>query len=416
MSEIPETLDAHQWISLLPKPGASLSQLYQSHREQDPLETKDTLIVLDLGTVHGVLQITEILESLRIQDSSPFSMQDISDWCVEKALTMDTITGQLSNSKSFLELAVEEGISGGIIPVLQDVTVLSALLREKDSLWNMRLATFSEIELDRKIDMVLEGSTDETVEHDIRAKLVPLLEGLTRKAQQEALFVLLKKEFGIRASWVVKFAEYELEQGLLFGSDGIGMADYCNLILSLIRGISDVDKWTELTALMLLVDTSSDLLADRSNDSVNGRNLSQSNPLSECDSSSDLAQLRSSISLMKKTVQAGTILFRYGISLPIQKLDNIDDESALNIIRSMLAQASRGGKKWGATEWKTLWENLRDLSQSLVSAFGEQTALIEYCRALLRAGKSSIAQEYLSGEHSVKIEKDTAGKYTLYNL
>lgn len=369
--------------------------------------------MLNLGDVHGVLQITETLESLRIQDSFPFSMQDISDWCVERAFTMDVATGQLSNSKSFLDLAVEEGVIGGISSVLQDVTVLSAALREDDHLWNMRLTDFSGMELDHKIDMVLKESSDVTIEHDIREKLVPLMEGLTRKVQQEVLLGFLKKEFETRAPWVVKLAEYELEQGLLFGTDSTGMTDYCHLVLSLVKVISDVDKWEELTGLMLLADTSVGLLAHRSSDLTEVHKEPQSVQPYEGDSGSELMELRSSISTISKAVQAGSILSHYGVLLPLQKLDNIDDESALTIIRSMLSRASRGGKNWSHAEWKTLWENLRALSDSLLTVVDEQTVLAEYCRALLRTGKSSVAKEYLLGEHNAKMDKGTAGRYTL---
>ncbi|GMH35143.1 hypothetical protein BSKO_03011 [Bryopsis sp. KO-2023] len=419
LSELPETMDPHTVVHITPTVDSTPSAYYSGHRDPDWIETESTILFLiesqsDMET--GMIGATEDIVKLRMLSTGAaepkISDEMISEWCVERAAAMDIVTGQLGGIKVFLEMCYGKGIRGRVGETVQNVEVLSSTVRGTTGVWNIGLSEFSELGVLDKLVLVLGASTEQTLEQDLNEKIVILVGDLDRASRKEHISSLLTKEFKTRPGWVVKLVELETQEGMLFGVDQQGVVDFCQVVVSVVNEAPQDKEWEKLSALMDFVKASISHLATQNLVTgglpMNSENQQENHVDSNGGHDPVIAEMVSKIERLNGVVVAGCILSRYGVALTVWKVRDLNSESALRTVRSLLSRASRAGRGWPRTKWDALWGDLQSLSGALCGLLDESVVLGEVCRAVLRAGAFGVAQEYLSADRTPSIEGNTA--------
>lgn len=385
LNELPETLETEKWIHLLPRPNTPPAQLHKPHRSMDRLETKATLEIIQSSEQHS-LEATELLLSHQSKSSRSFSADEISSWCIERAKSMDSTTGQLSTVKEFLEQVMSRGTHVEVQQALNDAIVLSSTIKEDCTAWDTGFSCFSDIPLSKKLSHLTKASSPETVTPSLRNKISQLMKGLNRPVRHEALRQFLCDEFKRRPQWVVKFVELEDQEGIAFKSQDSDPVDVCHLVSFLLTAVEPSGNWDKLHELAYIAERSVHFADNVSDEDVTN--------------AKDLLRI----------VEAGRVLSKYSIHETVQTLQGMDADSIVKLIRLLLSKSARGGRSWSDLKWRGLWQDMNTLASSLHAKTEKDTLLAEYFRALLRAGRTTVAHECLTEGSELSMEQDSAGK------
>lgn len=85
-----------------------------------------------------------------------------------------------------------------------------------------------------------------------------------------------------------------------------------------------------------------------------------------------------------------------------------DEKGVKQIIRLILSKFVRRQPGRSDNDWTNMWLDLQSLQEKAFSFIDLEYVLMEFCRGLLKAGKFSLARNYLKGVGSVSLANDKA--------
>lgn len=85
-----------------------------------------------------------------------------------------------------------------------------------------------------------------------------------------------------------------------------------------------------------------------------------------------------------------------------------DERGVKQILRLILSKFVRRQPGHSDIEWANLWRDLQCLQEKAFPFLDLEYMLIEFCRGLLKAGKFSLARNYLKGAASVHLPSEKA--------
>lgn len=85
-----------------------------------------------------------------------------------------------------------------------------------------------------------------------------------------------------------------------------------------------------------------------------------------------------------------------------------DEKGVKQIIRLILSKFSRRQPGRSDSEWASMWRDMLYLREKAFPFLDLEYILIEFCRGLLKAGKFSLARNYLKGTSSVALASEKA--------
>lgn len=86
----------------------------------------------------------------------------------------------------------------------------------------------------------------------------------------------------------------------------------------------------------------------------------------------------------------------------------LDEKGVKQILRLILSKFIRRQLGRSDNDWANLWHDLLSLQEKAFPFLDLEYVLIEFCRGLLKAGKFSLARNYLKGTGSVALAADKA--------
>lgn len=86
----------------------------------------------------------------------------------------------------------------------------------------------------------------------------------------------------------------------------------------------------------------------------------------------------------------------------------LDEKAVKQILRLLLSKFIRCQPARTDHDWANMWRDLQSLQEKAFSFLDLEYILIEFCRGLLKAGKFSLARNYLKGTSSVTLASDKA--------
>lgn len=87
---------------------------------------------------------------------------------------------------------------------------------------------------------------------------------------------------------------------------------------------------------------------------------------------------------------------------------HLDEKGVKQILRLLLSKFIRWQPSRTDHDWAHMWRDLQSLQEKAFPFLDLEFVLIEFCRGLLKAGKFSLARNYLKGTSSVALATDKA--------
>lgn len=85
-----------------------------------------------------------------------------------------------------------------------------------------------------------------------------------------------------------------------------------------------------------------------------------------------------------------------------------DDKAVKQILRLILSKFARRQPARSDNDWASMWRDLQCLQEKAFPFIDLEYMLMEFCRGLLKAGRFSLARNYLRGTGTISLPTDKA--------
>ncbi|XP_071709835.1 MAG2-interacting protein 2 [Rutidosis leptorrhynchoides] len=390
LSAIPETVPVQTYSQLLP--GRSPIQV-SPLREEDWVESKQMINYINtLPENHeSCIQIrTELIVKQLMGYTWP-SVNELSIWYKQRARDMDTLSGQLDNCLSLVDTACRKGI----IELKEFHELISHLYLliydddvNHDTSFSMSLITWEQLSDYEKFRLMLKGFNEENVINRLCDRAVPFM---LKKCGEEVVDGNVDS-FLVR--WLKEVAmENKIEVCLIVIEEGCkefmgsnffrNEGEVVDCALQCLYLITATDKWSTMASLL------SKLPA------LHG---------------SEVDDLKKKLKLAEGHVEAGRLLTLYQVPKPIAFFleAHSDSKSVKQILRLILSKFIRRQPGRTDNDWANMWRDFLSLQEKAFPFMELEYMLMEFCRGLLKAGKFSLARNYLKGSGSLVLPTEKA--------
>lgn len=387
LASIPETVPVQSYRQLLPGNSPPLSVAL---REKDWVECRDMVTYINtLGEDYknSIRLTTEPIAKLSLGFSWP-SPDELCTWYKVRAREMDSLSGQLDNSLCLVDFACQKGIDA-LQRFHEDVSYLHQLIysdEPNDELnFSMSLVAWEQLPDYEKFKIMLKGVKEENVLERLHKKAIPFMQSrflgsadsfvvrwLKEMASENKLEICLK---------VIEEGGQDPENSGIFGNK----AEAVECALQCIYLCTSTDKWNTMSSIL------SKLIE------IRGPELSRDG-------------IRNRLKLAEGHVEAGRLLAVYQVPKPINFFleEQFEGKGVKQILRLLLSKFVRRQPGRSDSDWANLWRDFQSLQEKAFTFLDKEYMLMEFCRGLLKAGKFSLARNYLRGTASVALSTDKA--------
>ncbi|XP_059316602.1 MAG2-interacting protein 2 [Lycium ferocissimum] len=397
LAAIPETLPVQTYGQLLPgsSPPPSISL-----REEDWVECDEmvTFIISRVPESHeSYTQIrTEPIVKQFLGSQWP-SVSELSSWYKKRARDIDTLSGQLDNSMCLIDFACRKGISQ-LQPFLEEISYLHQLIYSEENEkmnFSMSLTIWESLPDYERFKLMLMGVREDTVIKRLHTKAIPFMKkrfpSMTVHSRDDktdcsagSFLVRWLKEIASEnklemCSVVIEEGSREVQTNNFFQND----AEVVDCALQCIYACSVTDQWSTMASILSKLPFPHD---------------------------SKAASLKERVRLAEGHIEAGRILALYQVPKPISFFQEAysDEKGVKQIIRLILSKFVRRQPGRSDIDWTNMWLDLQSLQEKAFCFIDLEYVLMEFCRGLLKAGKFSLARNYLKGVGSVSLANDKA--------
>lgn len=382
LSAIPETVPVQTYTQLLP--GSSPPQVTPL-REEDWVECKKMVNYINtLPQTHTQIRTEPIVKQLT--GFTWPSRNELSTWYKHRARDMDTLSGQLDNCLSLIDFACRKGVKE-----LEDFHTLISYLHEliysesddHDMNFTMSLTTWEQLSDYEKFKLMLKGYNEENVIKKLRDRAVPFMDKNLGPGDDVADSV---DSFLVR--WMKEVAmENKIEVCLIVVEEGCDFfrneAELVDCALRCLYFFTVTDKWSTMESILSKLPH------------LHGR---------------ETDDLKNRLKVAEGHVEAGRLLTFYQVPKPIAFFleAQSDSKSVKQILRLILSKFIRRQPGRTDNDWANMWRDFQSLQEKAFPFVDLEYMLMEFCRGLLKAGKFSLARNYLKGSGSLVLPTDKA--------
>ncbi|CAH9075746.1 unnamed protein product [Cuscuta epithymum] len=401
LSAIPETISVQTYGHLLP--GNSPPNI--AIREDDWVECIEMFtFISNLPENHenSIPISTEPIVKQSVGYHWP-SLTDLYSWYKNRARDIDTLSGQLDNCISLIDIAIRKGIIH-LKPFLEEISYLKELIYsdEGDNTMNssLSLSTWEILSDYERFKLMLSGVNEEIVIRRLHNKAIPFMKkrlhsmNVIPDSAEEQPSSLLNSAESFLVRWLKEIAsQNKLEVCLIVIEEGckdvhnncffIDEAEAVDCALQCIYRCSVTDRWSTMASI-----------------------LSKLPNIGEFDD----ARLKERLKLSEGHVEAGRLLVYYQVPKPISFFlePDSDGKGIKQILRLILSKFIRRQPAQTDNDWANMWRDLLYLQEKAFPFIDLEYVLMEFCRGLLKAGKFSLARSYFRGAGSVSLASDKA--------
>ncbi|CAN1250963.1 MAG2-interacting protein 2 [Linum perenne] len=405
LAAIPETIPVQTYGQLLPGkfPPASVAL-----RKEDWVESENMVLFINrLSEAHEVdIQIrTEPIVMLCKGHQWP-STTEICLWYENRAMDIDRYTGQLENCLCLLDFACRKGISE-LLHLHQDINYLYQLIYsdegDSDICFDMNLVTWKQLSDYEKFKMMLRDVNVENVVKRLKDKGIPFMLNQTTDLCSATKDPVTNHQYAIHhenksflVSWLKEMAlENKLDICLKVIEEGCkdlrcngffkDEIEAMDCALQCIYLCTVTDRWSTMGAILSKLPQKQDVRAP-----------------------GDI--LEKKLKLAEGHIEAGRLLSFYQVPKPMNFFleAHIDEKGAKQIIRLILSKFVRRQPSRSDNDWANMWRDMLSLQDKAFRFLDLEYMLMEFCKGLLKAGKFSLARNYLKGTGSVSLAPEKA--------
>ncbi|KAJ6340704.1 hypothetical protein OIU77_008459 [Salix suchowensis] len=116
------------------------------------------------------------------------------------------------------------------------------------------------------------------------------------------------------------------------------------------------------------------------------------------------------LKLAEGHIEAGRLLALYQVPKPMKFFleAHADEKGVKQILRLILSKYVRRQPSRSDNDWANMWRDVQFLREKAFPFLDPEYMLVEFCRGLLKAGKFSLARNYLKGTGSVALASEKA--------
>ncbi|KAK6155559.1 hypothetical protein DH2020_009807 [Rehmannia glutinosa] len=399
LAAIPETIPVQSYGHLLPAISAPSNIVL---RDEDWVECEK--MVMLINNLHGNNENSIQYMTEPIMKHMAFkwpSIAELSSWYKKRARDIDTLSGQLDNSMCLIDLAIRKGISE-LQQFLEDISYLHQLIysdeNEDETNFSMSLASWEQLPDYEKFKLIMMDVKEDNVIPRLHKKAIPFMQRrFYALTGDDASIGYLKQDKTVDSflvQWMKEIATQNkldmcsiiIEEGYRDMANHHFFKDEAELVdcaLQCIYLCTDVDSWSTMSTILSILPQMRDLEAE---------------------------DIKDRIKLAEGHVEAGRLLAYYQVPKPISFfLDaHSDGKDVKQILRLLLSKFIRWQPGRTDHDWANMWRDLQSLQEKAFPFLDLEYMLIEFCRGLLKAGKFSLARNYLKGTSSVALATDKA--------
>ncbi|KAL5805206.1 hypothetical protein ACOSQ3_032006 [Xanthoceras sorbifolium] len=405
LAAIPETVPVQTYVQLLPgrSPPPRVAM-----REVDWVEC-DKMVRF----IRTVPQNHEISTQIRTepivkQCLGPLwpSTDELLIWYKNRARDIDCYSGQLDNCLCLIDFACNKGITE-LQQFHEDISYLHQLIYSVQSdgeiCFSMSLTAWEQLSDYEKFSTMLKGVKEENVLERLHDKAIPFMQkrshGLNSVAQEQVTndrFTVGHKDESFLVRWLKEIAlENKLDICLMvieegcneFQSNGFfrDETEALDCALNCLYSCTATDKWSTMAALF--------------------SKFSQKQDTEIC-----INGLERRLKMAEGHVEAGRLLAFYQVPKPVNFFleAHSDEKSVKQILRLILSKFIRRQPGRSDNDWANMWRDMQCLHEKAFPFLDLEYMLMEFCRGLLKAGKFSLARNYLKGTGSVALAPEKA--------
>ncbi|XP_028806651.1 MAG2-interacting protein 2 isoform X2 [Neltuma alba] len=403
LAAIPETVPVQTYGQLLPgrSPPSGVAV-----REDDWVECDEMIRFINESVNSHDISIQVKTEPI-VKHSAGFywpTTNELSKWYKDRARAMDCLSGQLDNCLSFLDFGIRKGISE-LQQFRQDALYLHQIIYSDDndgeSCFNMSLVTWEQLTDYEKFKIMLKGVNEENVAEKLCNKAIPFMHERSNKIptvkdihlcnsanqnEEESFLVRWLKENALENKLDICLSVIEEGcrdfQSNAFFKNEIEVVD-CALQCIYLTTVTD--KWSIMAAIL--------------------SKLPQLH-----DGALQVENFERRLRVAEGHIEAGRLLAFYQVPKPLSFFLEAysDGKNVKQIIRLILSKFIRRQPGRSDSEWANMWRDMQYLREKAFPFLDLEYILVEYCRGLLKAGKFSLARNYLKGTNSVALAAEKA--------
>ncbi|KAL9237446.1 hypothetical protein vseg_011993 [Gypsophila vaccaria] len=396
LASVPETIPVQTYSQLLPgrSPPSSTSL-----REKDWVECEDMVEYiknLPENDERSMLIRTEPVIKQLSGNSWP-STNEILLWYKGRAREIDTFSGQLENSICLLDYGCRKGLYE-LQQFLDDVSYLQQLIYSEGSDDEIHcpisLVDWEHLSDYEKFKSMLKGVKEEDVIERLRARAIPFMLS-KRRSPTSSLDVEHQMGDSFLVRWLqdgaaqnnIEFCSMVIDEWCRDTRSGIFVdeAEAVDCALQCIYLCSATDRWNTMASILSKFPNTRGVELGREG-------------------------IEERLKLAEGHIEAGRLLALYQVPKPVNFFLEArnDDKAVKQILRLILSKFARRQPGHSDNDWTNMWHDLQCLQQKAFPFLDLEYILVEFCRGLLKAGRFSLARNYLKGAGAVSLSADKA--------
>ncbi|KAJ4975918.1 hypothetical protein NE237_001024 [Protea cynaroides] len=405
LAAIPETVSVQTYRQLLP----GRSPMTAAVREKDWVESEKMVnYIKKFSDNHEnvIHSMTEIILMQCLGFVWP-SIDELSLWYKNRAREIDRLSGQLDNCLHMVEFACQKGL-----PELQqfreDISYLYPLIYA-DGITDevnitMSLVAWEQLSDYEKFKMMLKGVREDKVVERLRERAIPFMRHRSDAMTSANVDQVIDDQFvvGWRPAdsflvrWLIEISlENQLDICLMVIEEGCRNFEIDGFFKDGVEAIECALRCLYLCTLTDQWNTMASILSK----------IPQIR-----DTNIHAVDLEKRIKLAEGHVEAGRLLAYYQVPKPINFFleASSDEKGVKQILRLILSKFGRRNLGRSDNDWANMWRDLQCLQEKAFPFLDLEYMLMEFCRGLLKAGKFSLARNYLKGTGAVSLATEKA--------
>ncbi|XP_034897509.1 MAG2-interacting protein 2 isoform X2 [Populus alba] len=405
LAAIPETVPLQTYGQLLPgrSPPPRIAL-----REEDWVECEEMVNFINrLPENHEI--VTQIQTEPIVKRCFGYlwpSSSELSEWYKNRARDIDSFSGQLDNCIDLIDLACRKGIYE-LQKFHEDILLLHQLIysdeNDVDVCSNLSLISWEQLSEYEKFRMMLKGVKEENVVKRLHDKAIPFMRNrfhnmtyFTQDQGTDCHFPSVHENDSFLVKWLKEIAlENKLDTCLMVIEEGCrelhmngffkDEIEAVDCALQCIYLCTVTDRWSIMADLLSKLPQKQDV-------------------------GISIEHLEKRLKLAEGHIEAGRLLALYQVPKPMNFFleAHADEKGVKQILRLILSKFVRRQPGRSDNDWANMWHDVQCLREKAFPFLDPEYMLVEFCRGLLKAGKFSLARNYLKGTSSVALASEKA--------